>query len=206
MSEPATVVLDSREPEVIIRTVLTFDRAADDLLSDCHRRGFTERTIRTYQRTYDEFSERLPRDLDVSKITTDDMRRYLGTKAHLAPGTVAGVEAHLASLFKSLYLNGKIAHNPIDRLPRTRRLRPDDLEVTTVDVADVPRLFVAAQTWPEHSRSRSWSTWDRAAVLLLACGLPTTTGCTGACAFARRAARSSGSRSPTSSARCSRLH
>jgi hypothetical protein len=46
--EPATVVLDSREPEVIIRTVLTFDRAADDLLSDCHRRGFTERTIRTY--------------------------------------------------------------------------------------------------------------------------------------------------------------
>jgi len=78
----------------MIRTVLTFDRAADDFLSDCHRRGFTERTIRTYQRSYDEFSERLPRDLDVSKITTDDVRRYLATKAHLAPGTVAGVEAH----------------------------------------------------------------------------------------------------------------
>lgn len=55
------------------------------------------------------------------------MRRYLATKAHLAPGTVAGVEAHLASLFKSLYLDGKIARNPIDRLPRTRRIRPDDL-------------------------------------------------------------------------------
>jgi len=144
------IAVDSREPEVIIRTVLTFDRAADDFLGDCHRRGFTERTIRTYQRTYDELSERLPRDLDVSKITTDDVRRYLGTKAHLAPGTVAGVEAHLSSLFKALYLDGKIARNPLDRLPRTRRLRPDDLEVTTVDVADVPRLFAAAQTWPER--------------------------------------------------------
>jgi integrase len=144
------VALDAREPEVIIRTVLTFDRAADDFLSDCHRRGFTERTIRTYERTYDEFSRRLPRDLDVSKVTTDDLRRYLATKTHLAPGTVAGIEAHLASLFKALYLDGKIARNPVDRLPRTRRRRPEDLEVTTVDVADVPRLFAAAQTWPER--------------------------------------------------------
>jgi integrase len=144
------VALDRREPEVIIRTVLTFDRAADDFLSDCHRRGFTERTIRTYERTYDEFSRRLPRDLDVSKVTIDDLRRYLATKTHLAPGTVAGIEAHLASLFKALYLDGKIARNPVDRLPRTRRRRPEDLEVTTVDVADVPRLFAAAQTWPER--------------------------------------------------------
>jgi integrase len=144
------VSLDLREPEVIIRPVLTFDRAADDFLSDCHRRGFTERTIRTYERTYDEFSRRLPSDLDVSKVTTDDLRRYLATKAHLAPGTVAGIEAHLASLFKALYLDGKIARNPIDRLPRTRRRRPEDLEVTTVDVVDVPRLFAAAQTWPER--------------------------------------------------------
>ena len=150
MSADEFIALDLREPKVIIREVLTFDRAADDFLSDCHRRGFTERTIRTYQRTYDEFSERLPRDFDVSKITIDDLRRYLATKAHLAPGTVAGVEAHLSSLFKSLYLNGTIARNPIDRLPRTRRIRPDDLEVTTVDVADVPRLFAAAQTWLER--------------------------------------------------------
>jgi integrase len=144
------VSLDLREPEVIIRPVLTFDWAADDFLSDCHRRGFTERTIRTYERTYDEISRRLPRDLDVSKVTIDDLRRYLATKAHLAPGTVAGIEAHLASLFKALYLDGKIARNPVDRLPRTRRRRPEDLEVTTVDVADVPRLFAAAQTWPER--------------------------------------------------------
>jgi hypothetical protein len=46
-----SITLDLREPEVIIRTVVTFDRAADDFLSDCHRRGFTERTLRTYQRT-----------------------------------------------------------------------------------------------------------------------------------------------------------
>jgi hypothetical protein len=60
----------------------------------------------------------------VSEVTTDDVRRYLATKAHLAPGTVAGLEAHLASLFKHLYLDGKIARNPIDRLPRTRAASP----------------------------------------------------------------------------------
>ena len=186
--------------------MLTFDRVADDFLSDCARRGFTPRTIATYQRTYDEFSERLPRDLDVSKITTDDVRRYLGTKAHLAPGTVAGVEAHLASLFKSLYLNGKIAHNPIDRLPRTRRLRPDDLEVTTVDVADVPRLFPAAQTWPERLALAIlvYMGPRRRAVARLR--LADYDRLHGRLRFREKGGRSSGSRSPTSSARCSRLH
>lgn len=198
----ATVTLDLREPEVIIRTVLTFDRAVDDFLSDCHQRGFTDRTIRTYQRTYDEFSERLPRDLDVSKITVDDVRRYLATKAHLAPGTVAGLEAHLASLFKSLYLNGLIASNPIDRLPRTRRRRSEDLEVTSVDVADVPRLFAAAQTWSERLALAIlvYMGPRRRAVARLR--LAATTVCTDAYAFARRAARSSGNPFPTSCARC----
>jgi integrase len=130
--------------------MVTFDRAADDFLSDCARRGFTPRTIATYQRTYDEFSRRLPRDRDVSEITTDDVRRYLATKAHLAPGTIAGLEAHLASLFKHLYLDGKIARNPIDRLPRTRRRRAEDLDVTTVQPTDVPRLLAAAESWSER--------------------------------------------------------
>jgi hypothetical protein len=57
VSELTTISLGSREPEVTIRTVPTFDRAVDDFLGDCHRRGFTERTIRAYKRTYDEFSE-----------------------------------------------------------------------------------------------------------------------------------------------------
>jgi integrase len=145
-----TVTLDLQPPEVIIRTLLTFDRAADDFLSDCARRGFTPRTIDTYQRTYDEFARRLPRDRDVSEVTTDDVRRYLSTKAHLAPGTIAGMEAHLASLFRWLYVDGKIAANPIDRLPRTRRRRPEDLDVTTVQPTDVPRLIDAAESWSER--------------------------------------------------------
>jgi integrase len=150
VSAEQTVALDLRPQGVIIRAVLTFDRAADDFLNDCQRRGFTRRTIATYQRTYDEFSRRLPRDRDVSEITTDDVRGYLATKSHLAPGTVAGIEAHLASLFKSLYLDGKIATNPIDRLPRTRRRRPEDLDVTTVQPTDVGRLPYAAEPWPKR--------------------------------------------------------
>jgi integrase len=135
--------------EVIVRPMLTYDRAADDHLGDCARRGFTPRTLSTYGRTYKEFGDRLPRDQDVSKVTTDDVRRYLATKAHLAPGTVAGCEAHLASLFRQLYLDGRIARDPMDRLLRTKRHRPEDLDVVSVDTVGVRRILTVGVTWPE---------------------------------------------------------
>jgi len=144
------VLLNAEAAEVIVRVMLTFDRAFEDYLGDCRRRGFSERTLDTYRRTYEELSERLPRDQDVSRITTDDLRRYLATKTRLAPGTVAGIEAHLSSLFKALYLDGKIARNPVDRLPRTRRQRPEDLDVKTVSSDDVRALMRAAVSWPER--------------------------------------------------------
>lgn len=149
MSAPAQVVLDASPPEVIIRLMLTFDRAADDHLDDCARRGFTPRTIATYRRTYNLLSTRLPRDQDVSKVTTDDIRRFLGAHTHLAPGTLAGYEAHLSSLFRQLYMDGKIARDPMDRLIRTKRKRPEDLDVVTVDAATVRLLLAAGQTWTE---------------------------------------------------------
>jgi len=137
-------------PEVIIRDMLTFDRAYEDFLGDCRRRGYSQRTLDTYRRTYEELADRLARDQDVSRIAPDDLRRYLATKARLAPGTVAGHEAHLSSLFKALYLDGKIARNPMDRLPRTRRRRPEDLDVKTVSSDDVRALMRAASSWPER--------------------------------------------------------
>jgi integrase len=42
------------------------------------------------------------------------------------------------------------ATNPIERLPRTRRRRPEDLDVTTVQPADVPLLLDAAESWSEQ--------------------------------------------------------
>jgi integrase/recombinase XerD len=142
--------LDAVPPEVIIRTMITLDRAADDFLGDCRRRGFSERTLNTYRRTYDELCERLPVDHDVAKITADDLRRYLATKAHLAPGTVAGCEAHLGSLFRWLLVEGKIAKDPMATLPRTRRRRAEDLDVTTVSTDEVRRMLAACEGWAER--------------------------------------------------------
>ncbi len=146
----SAVAFHDEPTEVIIRPMLTFDRAADDHLDDCARQQWSPRTLTTYRRTYREFGDRLPVDLDVSKITTDDVRRYLRTKMHLASGTISGHECHLESLFKSLYLAGKIRRNPMDGLPRTKRKRPEDLEVVTVDPDGVRALLTAGRTWPER--------------------------------------------------------
>ena len=142
-----SVALETREPEVIIRLMLTFDQAAD-LFLGCA--AFTDRAEDSYRRTYDRFSQRLPRGQDVSKVTTDDIRRYLGTRRHLAAGTIAGEESHLASLFRWLYFDGKIVKNPMDRISRTKRKRPEDLEVVTVDTTGVKLILAAGTTWTER--------------------------------------------------------
>lgn len=153
MVEPAAasteVGIDLSDPDVIVRTMLTLDRAADDFLGDCRRRGYSTRTIQTYRRTYDELADRLPLDYDVSKITTDDLRRYLTSKSHLANGTIAGHEAHLSSLFDWMLRERKIGKNPMALLPRTRRTHPIDLDVKTISGEEVGKLLSAASSWPE---------------------------------------------------------
>jgi integrase len=144
------VQVDRSEVGVVVRVMLTFPRAADDFLGDCERRGFRPRSITSYRRTYDEFADRLPVDLDVAKITTDDVRRYLNSKSRLAKGTRAGIESHLASLFKWLLQEGKIARDPMLPVARTRRTRPEDLDVVSVTSADVRRIMGEARSWPER--------------------------------------------------------
>jgi len=137
------------QPRVIIRPMLTPDRAIDDFLGDCRRRRWSERSIRTYADTLYAFADRLPRDHDVSLIDADDVRRYLATRAHLAPGTVAGHEAHLASWFRWLFRARKITRNPIDEIERTRRVPAEDLDVVSVPTVDVPLLLRAARQGTE---------------------------------------------------------
>jgi integrase len=142
--------LNIEAPEIIVRPMMILDRAADDFLSDCRRRGWSTRSIQTYRRTYNEFADRLPFDYDVSKITTDDVRRYLATKSRLAEGTIAGHEAHLAGLFKWLLFEGKIKRDPMATLARTKRRRAEDLEVKTISSEDVQRLLLHAEGWSER--------------------------------------------------------
>ena len=150
MNEAETVTLQKDDVGFIVRVMITFDQAADDFLGDCERRGFRPRSIATYRRTYNQFADRLPIDTDVSKITTDDIRRYLNSKNNLAPGTRAGFESHLAALFNWLVVQEKIATNPMLPLHRTKRIPSEDLDVVTVSTDEVKLMLAAAQGWTER--------------------------------------------------------
>ena len=148
----AAIALDFAQPTVIVRVMLTPDRAIDDYLGDSRARGWSERSIQSYAATLYRFADRLPADLDVSKIQTDDLRRYRASRqAKVSRNTLAGEEAHLASWLRWLYQNRKIAANPMDRLERTRRIPAEDLDVVTVSPADVPELLAAAHPGTERN-------------------------------------------------------
>jgi integrase len=129
----------------------TLNRAIDDFLGDCRRRRWSPRSVRSYGYTLNELADRLPNEIDVSKITVDDVRRYLATKSHLAAGTVATCEAHLASMFAWLYSDKKIAANPMERVQRTRRQPADELDILSIATTDVPRLLEAARPGTERN-------------------------------------------------------
>ena len=145
------LALDLREPEIIIRPMLTLNRAIEDFLGDSRRRRWSERSIRSYSYTLNELADRLHDSTDVAKVTTEDLRRYLATKAHLAPGTVATCEAHLASFFAWLFNDRKIASNPMLRVQRTRRQAAEDLDVVSISTEDVPVLLRAARPGTERN-------------------------------------------------------
>lgn len=131
-------------PDVIVRDMITPDRAIDDFLDDGLRRGWSTRTLTTYRRILLEFDARLPVDADVTEITSDDVRRYLGSKKKLARGTIAHAESVLASWFLWLVQEQKIKASPMSRLRRTKRIRAEDLDVVSVSTDQARKLIAAA--------------------------------------------------------------
>ena len=146
----ALVELDMRQPEVLVRAMLTTDQAVDLFIGDCTRRGLSERTTTTYQRILGKFCEHLPLMQDVSKVSADDCRRFLDGYTRKARGTQAHAFSVLSSFFGWMYRHKKITRNPMDELDRVRRIPAQDLNVTTVSADDVRRLIAAAVTWPER--------------------------------------------------------
>jgi integrase/recombinase XerC len=144
------VALDLAAPTVVVRPMLTTDRAVDLFLGDLARRGYSERTRTTYSRLLDKLCDRLPDDHDVSRITPDDCRRYLNQWSGRSAGTRAHTFSVLSSFLGWLYENEKIGRNPLDRIERPRRLPAADLDVVTVQATDVVRLLAAADGWPER--------------------------------------------------------
>jgi site-specific recombinase XerD len=152
MGALAQVSVDTRPAEVIIRDMITLDRAIDDFLSDCRARGWSERSITSYAATLHRFADRLPKDLDVSKITPDDLRRYRASRQRqLSRNTIAHEDAHLSSWLGWLYRNGKTNGNPMDKLERTKRTPSDELEVVSVATVDVRKLLEEARPGTERN-------------------------------------------------------
>jgi integrase family protein with SAM-like domain len=115
--------------EVIFRDMITCGKATDLFLGDLVRRGYSKRTIDTYRRILDQLCDRLPPDIDVSKVTTDDCRRFLDKWNAKAAGTRAHAFSVLSSFFKWLYHTERIKRSPMDRLERPKRLPAEDLDV-----------------------------------------------------------------------------
>lgn len=163
MTEPAfdlTQVADG----VIVRDMLTISRAIDAFLADGIARGWPENTtVRTYRRTLDRFADFLPPDTDVAKITGDDIRQFraLRQRRGLSASTIANEESQIASLLAWLVDNGKIRTNPMRGIQRTKRPKPEDIDVISNSVPDVLAMLDAAKNVddePEGTRAR----WENA--------------------------------------------
>lgn len=137
-------------PRLIVRPMLTTAQATDLFLGDLTRRGYSTRTVDTYRRILDKLCDALPRDdIDVTKITADDCRKFLDLWSKRAAGTRAHTYSVVSSFFTWLYKTERIKRSPLERIERPRRIASEDLDVTTVSTADVHRLLAACNGWTE---------------------------------------------------------
>jgi len=142
--------VDVTEQDVLIRPMLTINRAIDLFAGDLSRRGCSDRTRYTYTRILGHLADRLPADLDVSRITSDDCRLFLDGFNRLADGTKCHTYTVLSSFFKWLVMTEQTKRSPMSTIPRPRRRRAEDLDVVTVSGDDVRKLLKAGQTWTER--------------------------------------------------------
>lgn len=146
---PGVEAVTDEAGNVTIRPMITSSRAIDLFTGDLARRGYSARTIDTYQRLLFKFADRFPNEYDVAKITADDCRGWLDSWNRHAPGTRAHAYSVLSSYMGWLHATGKLNRNPMERIARPRRTRPEDLDVVTVSSDGVRRLLEASQTWTE---------------------------------------------------------
>jgi site-specific recombinase XerD len=140
------------DANVVVVAMLTPTHAVDLFLGDLARRSRSEsgRTVASYRRYLDHFTDSLRPGLDVTDLTPDDCRKFLDRYARKAPGYQATVHAILNSYFKWLYQQQRIKKNPLDHVTRPRRIASDALDVTTVTADDVRAMIAAAKGWTER--------------------------------------------------------
>ena len=127
-------------------------RAVDRWMGELARAGRTPSTRFSYERYLFKFVEHVERsrpDADVREVTADDCRSFLDKWIDRSPSTVASIHSALNGLFAWLYLDEEIDANPMLRVKRPRRLRPEDVEVVIVSRADVEKMLAGTDGWQE---------------------------------------------------------
>lgn len=131
---------------------MRLSRAIDLWLGDLARGGRTRATRFAYQRYLFKFVDHVDRsrlDADVREVTVNDCRAFLDRWTDSAPSTGGSIHSALNGLFSWLYVEGEVDANPMLRIARPRRLRPEDVPVVTVTRAEVEKMFAATEGWQE---------------------------------------------------------
>jgi integrase len=131
---------------------LRLARAIDLWTGELARAGRTSSTRASYERYLFKFVSQLERsrpDVDAREVSTNDCRAFLDRWSESAPSTVCSIHSTLNGLFAWLYLEGEVESNPMTRIPRPRRPRPDDVDVVIVTRSDVERMLRASEDWQE---------------------------------------------------------
>jgi integrase len=131
---------------------LNLDRAIDRYLGELARAGRQQSTRFSYQRYLFKLAKQVERsrpDATVRDVTTDDCRAFLDNWVNGSPSTVCSIHSALTGFFGWLYLESAIDSNPMARIRRPRRPRPEDVAVVIVTPADVERMLAACEDWQE---------------------------------------------------------
>lgn len=160
MTKPDELPVSAR---ATIRPMRDIDHAIDAYIADLARRGKTESTRQKYREFLDGFAVNVEQ-LDVGAITPDHCRCYLdqwtrnrppagGRRAIRPPASVGTLALHntiLRRFFAFLHEDLEaIPRNPMERVKRPRRKRPEDITVVSVSGDDVSRMFDACEDWQE---------------------------------------------------------
>jgi integrase len=131
---------------------MRLSRAIDLWMGELARGGRTESSRRSYERNLFKLVDHLERsrpDIDVREVTTNDCRSFLDQWNGKAPSTICTIHSALTGLFSWLYEEDEIDENPMLRIKRPRRPRPEDVDVVIVTRADVERMLQACETLQE---------------------------------------------------------
>lgn len=123
-------------------------RAIDLWMGELARGGRTPSTRRSYERYLFKFAAHLERarpEADVGEITANDCREFLDRWSNASASTVCTIHSALSGFFRWLYLEDELDMNPMVRIARPRRRRPEDTDVVVVTPRDVQRMLAASE-------------------------------------------------------------